>query len=103
MVISAWTLRGRRMTARVIIAVFIAFWMISWTSLAVSAPGTLALLALGPTSHSSGGSTPAVAGTTYVPPVYDAMLPADMPAGSVVWVAKGNAIPPTITTPGGGS
>src|SRR5271163_253242 len=31
------------------------------------------------------------------------MLPADMPVGRVVWVANGNAIPPTITTPGGGS
>src|SRR5580700_11428501 len=94
MVIRALDPGGRRMTARVVFAVATAFVMISLTSLCDSA-----LPALGPTRYPSGGSVPAVGATLYEP----VKVPADVPAGCVVWSTKGNAIPPIITTPGGGS
>jgi len=85
---------GSRMTARVVFAVATAFMMISSTSLCESA-----LPAFGPTRYPSGGNVPAVADTLYEP----AKGPGDVPAGCVVWATNGSAMPPTITTPGGGS
>src|SRR5690348_4406208 len=53
----------------------------------------------GPTRSPSGGRPPASGPTTNVP----VAVPGPTPLGAVVWFTKGKAMPPIITTPGGGS
>src|SRR6266478_5189210 len=53
----------------------------------------------GPTKSPSGGRMPATGPITKLP----ARLPDPTPDGAVVWFTKGNAIPPMMTTPGGGN
>src|SRR6202142_4325704 len=85
---------GRRITARVTLAVATAWLMIFVTSLCDRDDP-----AVGPTRSPSGGNPPFSGPNVYVPVV----VPGPMPSGGVVWFTKGRAIPPRRTTPGGGT
>src|SRR4029077_3808769 len=85
---------GKRITARVVLAVATALLMIVVTSDAARPPSGPAA---GATSMPSGGAPVLADGPTTKLPV---KLPALVPAGKVFWFTKGRATPPMNTTPG---
>src|SRR5882724_954558 len=89
---------GRRIAARVVLAVASALLRIVVTSAGDSPPiGPL----IGVIKSPSGGWPWLLAGATRKEPV-PATGPADIPAGRVLWFTNGSEIPPMKKTPGGG-
>src|SRR5579872_1540177 len=87
---------GRRITARVRLAVATAFEMIWLTSAALKPPSGPAAAE---TKNPSGGALALATGPRAYAPF---KLPGATPAGAVVWFTNGNVTPLMTTTPGDG-